>query len=311
MLNVRPSPRSLEPVRLFYSYVAADEAWALELEKHLAPLQRQGLLQWGRRCLSSAGEPWTETQRSQLEQAEVVVLLLSADSLAALHAERELDPALERHRSQRARVIPILLRAVDWSAAPFADIPVLPRDQRPLTSWSDRGAAWAEVIAEIKRTAEALRGDGLWANSGASAATEAPHGVVYKAVRTATAGVALVGLLVGVERYHGVRRSHPERAGVEIQAQALSLAQVEEQFKCPRDRSCRLEVRSQGASDPEQQLTLHLIDVKTATPVVQLFTTLRQVRAWRSEARLSPLMSELVLAVAGEPGQAPAVDRQR
>jgi hypothetical protein len=35
---------------------------------------------------------------------------------------------MERHQASEARVIPILLRPVDWTGAPFSQLPVLPKN---------------------------------------------------------------------------------------------------------------------------------------------------------------------------------------
>jgi hypothetical protein len=43
---------------------------------------------------------------------------------------------IEHPQAVEARVIPILLRPVDWAGAPFIQLEVLPRNHQPVTSWS-------------------------------------------------------------------------------------------------------------------------------------------------------------------------------
>ena len=57
--------------------------------------------------------------------------------------------ALERHDANEARVIPILLRPVDWNNAPFAYLQALPTDAKPITTWRNRDAA----VPDARRTA--------------------------------------------------------------------------------------------------------------------------------------------------------------
>ena len=64
--------------------------------------------------------------------------------------------AIERHEEGTARVIPVIVRDVDWSDTPFAKLQALPRDGKPVRLWSDRDAAWRNVVEGIKKAAEEL-----------------------------------------------------------------------------------------------------------------------------------------------------------
>ncbi|WP_438044913.1 TIR domain-containing protein [Sorangium sp. So ce128] len=145
--------------RLFFSYSHQDEALRDELEAHLALLKHDGLLQsWHDRRIA-AGEAWAGQIDKNLDTAEVILLLISADFLASDYCfDKEMRRALERHDAGRARVIPVILRETDWRGAPFARLQALPRDGRPVTSWRNRDAAWTDVALGIRRAVEALRG---------------------------------------------------------------------------------------------------------------------------------------------------------
>jgi hypothetical protein len=55
------------------------------------------------------------------------LLLISSDFIASDFCYRiELEQAMERHWRDEARVIPILLRPVDWQGTPFARLQSLP-----------------------------------------------------------------------------------------------------------------------------------------------------------------------------------------
>ncbi|WP_437948078.1 PQQ-binding-like beta-propeller repeat protein [Sorangium sp. So ce296] len=147
------------PVRLFFSYSHRDEALRDELETHLALLKREGLLQsWHDRRIG-AGDDWAGQIDRNFDEAEVILLLVSADFLASDYCfDKEMQRALERHDAGQARVIPVILRKADWHSAPFARLQALPKDGRPVTLWQDRDEAWTDVALGIRRAIEALRG---------------------------------------------------------------------------------------------------------------------------------------------------------
>lgn len=46
----------------------------------------------------------------------------------------EVKKAIERHHAGEACVIPVILRSVDWSGAPFAKLQALPKNAEPVVS---------------------------------------------------------------------------------------------------------------------------------------------------------------------------------
>ena len=65
--------------------------------------------------------------------------------------------ALGRHEAKEARVVPIILRDVDWHTAPFGKLQALPRDGKPITLWTNRDEAWATVARGIRGMVDDLR----------------------------------------------------------------------------------------------------------------------------------------------------------
>ncbi|XXY54588.1 AAA family ATPase [Sorangium sp. So ce269] len=146
-----------KPVRLFFSYSHRDETLRDELETHLALLKREGLLQsWHDRRVG-AGDAWAGEIDKNLNEAEVILLLVSADFLASDYCfDNEMTRALARHDAGQACVIPVILRKTDWHSAPFAKLQALPKDARPITLWQDRDEAWTDVALGIRRAVESL-----------------------------------------------------------------------------------------------------------------------------------------------------------
>jgi tetratricopeptide (TPR) repeat protein len=150
-------PNSSNPVEIFYSYAHKDETFRSKLETHLSLLQRQGLVTaWHDRHILP-GADWAQAIDEHLERASVILLLISADFLASDYCYGiEMQRALERHQANEARVIPILLRPVDWKDAPFAHLQALPTDAKPISTWRNRDAALTDVAAGIRRVIEDL-----------------------------------------------------------------------------------------------------------------------------------------------------------
>lgn len=141
-----------DPVRLFYSYAHEDEIFRTKLEKHLAVLRRTGVIApWHDRRIS-AGRAWEREIDTHLEAAQVILLLVSADFLASDYCWGvEMTRALAKHDAGLARVIPVMIRPVDFfSGVPFARLQALPRDARPITEWSNEDAAWVDVARGIR-----------------------------------------------------------------------------------------------------------------------------------------------------------------
>jgi hypothetical protein len=146
------------PLRLFYSYAHKDERLRDKLETHLKILERRGLIApWHDRKIL-AGEQWAGEIDENLERADIILLLVSADFINSDYCYSiEMKRALERHDQGEATVIPIILRDVNWTKAPFAKLQALPRDARAVASWSNRDAAWTDVSKGLERAIAARR----------------------------------------------------------------------------------------------------------------------------------------------------------
>lgn len=143
--------------KLFYCYSHKDEAFRDELETHLKLLQRQGVIEtWhDRRIL--AGEEWKDKIDDNLNRADIILLLISADFIASDYCfDIEMTRAMERHAAGEATVIPVILRKTNnWHSAPFGQLQALPKDGQPVNLWPDRDSAWADVASGIERVIKA------------------------------------------------------------------------------------------------------------------------------------------------------------
>ena len=167
------SANSLEPIRIFYSYSHKDERLRDRLEIHLATLRRQGLIiEWHDRKIE-AGEDWKAQIDENLEAAHIVLLLISADFIDSEYCYSiEMEAALKKQQSGEAYVIPIILQPCVWTGLPFGKLEALPKNAKPVTTWSNRQMAYADITAGIQKAVERVRSNhGVRMNKPPAAAT--------------------------------------------------------------------------------------------------------------------------------------------
>ena len=139
---------------VFFSYSHADEELRNELEKHLAGLLRQGVITaWHDRRIGP-GEELHGHIHDQLNTADIVLLLVSADFLASDYCyDVEMMRAMERHERGEARVIPVILRPCDWHGAPFGALMAVPPDGKPVVRHATLDDGFLEVAKAIRQVA--------------------------------------------------------------------------------------------------------------------------------------------------------------
>jgi tetratricopeptide (TPR) repeat protein len=154
--NVEKSGLKQMPVKIFFCYAHEDEQLLNKLKNHLSPLKRTGLIEtWHDRDIS-AGTDWERQIQSQLNQAQIILLLVSPDFMASEYCYGiEMRRALERNDLGEARVIPIILRPVHWQDI-LGKLQALPTDARPVKSWPDLDEAFYNVTEGIRVAIEEI-----------------------------------------------------------------------------------------------------------------------------------------------------------
>jgi hypothetical protein len=146
-----------EPIEVFISYSHKDEDLKDELYIHLANLTRQNKIKpWQDRAIE-AGTEWDAEIKARLESAGVILLLITPRFIASEYCfDKEMQRAMERHAAGTARVIPIIMKPCDWQDTPFSKLQVLPKDAKPVTSWSDQDEALLNVVQGIRKAVDSL-----------------------------------------------------------------------------------------------------------------------------------------------------------
>ncbi len=146
-----------ESVKLFISYCHRDETLRQQLDKHLAPLKGQKVIEaWHDRQIR-AGDEWANQIDHNLNKADIVLLLISPDFVASDYCSNiELEQAVKRHENGEAIIVPVILEPCDWSWLPFAKFQAFPKDGKAITTWGNQNEAFVDVAQGLRKVAQEL-----------------------------------------------------------------------------------------------------------------------------------------------------------
>jgi WD40 repeat protein len=146
-------------IEVFCCYAREDQPLLVQLQKHLKPLQHEGLITLWADIDIDAGTEWEKEIHRHLNTAQIILLLISPDFMASEYCYSvEMQRAIERHEHGEARVIPIILRPVAWQKTRLGKLQALPTDARPITSgkWHHQDEAFYDVAEGIRDAVEVL-----------------------------------------------------------------------------------------------------------------------------------------------------------
>jgi len=142
---------------VFFSYSRRDEELRIELEKHLKPLERAGMIEcWHDRHIT-AGRCFDDDINEQIRRADIVLLLISPDFLSSDYcAEKEVTVALKHQSDGQCRVVPVILRPADWRSE-FGHLEALPTGGIAVTEWLDWDKAFLDITERIRDIVKEFR----------------------------------------------------------------------------------------------------------------------------------------------------------
>lgn len=153
----------MPPIEIFIAYSHQDLKYKDELKKFLRPLlnTKQAVV-WDDHDIE-AGQDWEAEIKKRLYGAEILLLLVSPDSLASDYFYgREVAVSLERHERGEAVVVPVVLRPCAWTITPLKKIEALPTKGKPVTSWASQDEAFTEIansVGELVENRQKLRAE--------------------------------------------------------------------------------------------------------------------------------------------------------
>jgi internalin A len=151
------------PLRIFFSYSHKDEQYKKELDVHFAQLRNTGRVEtWNDRKII-AGDNWDDNIKKQLEEADIVILMLSADFLNSPYImQREMKIVEERLQKEEKhfKAIPIFTRSCYWKGFEMMKKQGIPRDTDGKSRWiassQDRDTLYTEIVEEVVRAMDTL-----------------------------------------------------------------------------------------------------------------------------------------------------------
>ena len=142
------------PISIFISYAPEDDKFRQDLEKHFSVLRRNKIITITTVKSTLGGQVGEEKLLEYLNEADIVLLLISPDFMASDSLyDNELKPAMHRRQRGLTWVIPIIVReTADWKSDEFfGKLLILPRNEKPVSLWSDRDSALASIVQEVRR----------------------------------------------------------------------------------------------------------------------------------------------------------------
>ncbi|GEK15725.1 toll/interleukin-1 receptor domain-containing protein [Aliivibrio fischeri] len=147
------------PQNLFYSYCHSDKEQREALEKHLSMLVRNNIISPWHDGKILAGSDWKSHIECRLNDADIVIFLVTSNWLASEACIEEWNIAKQLSEQQPNKVlIPIISTECAW--VDFDDMKsklVLPYDGKAVSQWNNQDEAWLNVYNGIKRAAEAQK----------------------------------------------------------------------------------------------------------------------------------------------------------
>src|SRR6266849_2759431 len=146
-------------VKIFFCYAHEDEYLLIQLQMHLRPLEREGLIEFWYDRNISAGTEWEREISEQLNTAQIVLLLVSPDFMNSDYCYAvEMKQAIQRYERNEACVIPVILRPVYWQIASLRILQALPTDAQPIVdrNWHTLDEAFYNVTEGVRRAVEEI-----------------------------------------------------------------------------------------------------------------------------------------------------------
>ena len=150
---------SSQTIKLFYSYSHRDTRFKEKMERSLHLLKKDGLLiDWSDRSILP-GQNISSEVRSNLDNSDIIVFLVSPDFIASSECIKEWNYARElSHKKSLIFRIPIIIRECPWpDLLADDDLKALPDDGVAVSRFSDDDLAWKQVYEGIKLVVDKLR----------------------------------------------------------------------------------------------------------------------------------------------------------
>ena len=141
------------PRKIFITYAHRDTEAKDELITCLAVMERAGKIALWDDSKIPLGNEWLKYFSNNLTNSDILLYLVSSQSLASHNCNKELAVALHAE----ARIIPIILENCDWLNHQLSNFQVLPDTGKPINRWQLESNGWQNVIEGIRKVVDTMQ----------------------------------------------------------------------------------------------------------------------------------------------------------
>lgn len=149
------------PLKTFIIYAHEDRSTVNAIRGQLKIFEKREILQIWDDGEILAGQDWDKSIKLKLENAQLILLFISVDFLNSEYIEKtELQAALQRHREDKAKLIPIIVRRCPWEEYfELGKFQALPPNAKPILSHDlhSLDEAYYAVALGIKAAADEMQ----------------------------------------------------------------------------------------------------------------------------------------------------------
>ena len=143
-----------KPLKGFITYSHKDEQKRKKLRTCLAVMERAGEVTLRDDSdINPGGKARQEDILKEVADSDILLYLVSTDSLASGNCNRELTEAVRANR----RIIPIILESCDWLNDRLSDFQALPDKGKPINKWQPESDGWQNVVDGIRKAVEEMQ----------------------------------------------------------------------------------------------------------------------------------------------------------
>lgn len=141
--------KQAQPVSVMCICARPDQPYLKRWEAHLRPLEHARYLTMWSEYNISAGSPLQPQIDAHMDQADLIILLLSADFFSSAECTAMMERAFDRYRNDGVRIVPLLLSRVEWRMYPIGVFSCLPSNEVPVTEWPHMDTAFDACARDI------------------------------------------------------------------------------------------------------------------------------------------------------------------
>ena len=142
------------PLKTFITHSHNDKQKKTKLRTYLAVMEGAGEIKlWDDDDIIPGGKARQEDILNEVTDSDILLYLVSADSLASENCNKELTEAVRTEK----RIIPIILESCDWLHDRLSGFEVLPDKGKPINKWKPESDGWQNVVDGIRKVVEEMQ----------------------------------------------------------------------------------------------------------------------------------------------------------